>query len=56
MIKNRFFPNFELISMTTFLILFNIVVFIIIHVLYKPAKFDAFLEWPTEMDKWLLDI
>lgn len=56
MIKNRFFPNFELVSMSSFLILFNIAVFAIIHIMYSPSKYDSFLEWPKEMDKWLLDI
>lgn len=32
------------------------VIFIAIHVLYNPSKYDSFLEWPYEMDKWLLDI
>lgn len=56
MIKNRFFPNFELVSMSTFLILLNVVVFAFIHIVYNPSTYSAFLEWPKEMDKWLLDI
>jgi membrane associated rhomboid family serine protease len=42
--------------MSSFLILFNIAVFAIIHIMYSPSKYDSFLEWPKEMDKWLLDI
>jgi hypothetical protein len=56
MIKNRFFPHFKVVSLTTFLIVLNIAIFIAIHVIYPSQKYDNFAEWPAQMDKWLLDI
>lgn len=55
-IQSRFFPNFKLASMSTAIIIINIVIFVIMHIIYNPSNYARFLEWPTEMNKWLLDI
>jgi len=42
--------------MSSFFILTNIVIFVLIHLLFSPGSYAHFLEWPKQMDKWLLDI
>jgi membrane associated rhomboid family serine protease len=55
-IQQRFFPNIKLLSISTALIILNIVIFVVIHVAFPPGNYDYFLSWPPAMDKWLLDI
>jgi membrane associated rhomboid family serine protease len=55
-IQSRFMPNFKFASMSTVLILLNIIIFILIHIVFSPSEYDRFLSWPNQMDKWLLDI
>lgn len=55
-LKSRFFPNFRPASMSTVIIVLNVIIFILIHILYDPSNYTHFMEWPTEMNKWLLDI
>lgn len=56
MMQTRFIPNFELVSLSSFIIIANILIFIVIHILYSPTSYASFLEWPREMDPWLLEV
>jgi len=42
--------------LTTALIGACIIIFIITRIMYPPAAYDSFLQHPTEMDKFALDI
>ncbi len=55
-IQSRFVPNFKMASMSSALIILNIVVFIVMHIVYQPSSYTQFLAWPKQMDKWLLDV
>lgn len=55
-IQSRFFPNFKVASLSTILILANIIVFVLMHILYSPSNYQKFLEFPSSMDKFLLDV
>ena len=56
MLQTRFVPNFKPSSITTAIIAFNIIVFIFMHLIYSPSSYDSFLEWPRQMDPFLLDV
>lgn len=55
-IQSRFFPHFEWASMSTVIIVLNIVIFIVMHILFSPSSYAHFLSWPTAMDSWLLEV
>lgn len=55
-IHTRFFPHMKPLTLTTALVLANILIFVIMHVVYSPSSYGSFLAWPLQMDKWLLDI
>lgn len=55
-IKSRFFPHFQPASISTVIILLNVLIFIIMHIAFDPSNYSRFLEWPSEMNKWWLDI
>lgn len=55
-IQTRVFPSMKLMALTTVIIAINIIVFVVMHVIYSPASYASFLELPSQMLKWVLDI
>lgn len=55
-IQTRFLPHIQLVSMSTFLLALNVLIFIIIHIMFTPSSYEHFLSWPSSMNKWLLEV
>lgn len=55
-LQMQMFPRMKFVTMSTAIILINIFIFVLIHILFKPGNYTSFLKWPSEMDKWLLEV
>ena len=56
LIKNAVCPHFQLLSITSLLLGICLFVFILMHILYPPSGYSVFLQLPTQMHTWCLDI
>ena len=56
LLKSAVCPNFALVSMSSLLIGACILVFIVMHIIYPPGGYTTFLQLPTQMNTWALEI
>lgn len=56
MVQNRICPNFQFVSFTTALVGACIIIFVFSRVIYSAGGYNQFLQSPSEMNKFALDI
>ena len=56
LLKNRVCPNFQCFSISTILIGACLGIFIVSRIVYPPGGYEQFLQHPTQLDDWLLNI
>ena len=56
LLKNAICPHFQTLSITSLLLSLCLLVFIVMHIVYPPGGYSTFLQMPTQMNVWALDI
>jgi membrane associated rhomboid family serine protease len=56
LIKNAICPHFQLLSISSALIGICLLVFLIMHIIYPPGGYSTFLQLPTQMETFALNI